>query len=365
MLESTVGIWKERVKIRGECRDVSHYEKLEFIDEGTYGRVYRAREISTGQIYALKQLKFDSYQNSLRSDGFPITSLREISILLQLSHRNIINVHEIVIKPDQPLKPYLVMDYISCELRTLIDDNRSFSHSEIKSLIHQLFTALHYLHSQYIIHRDVKTSNVLLSSEGILKLIDFGLARRVRNVHLNESHSRIESLIDENDQMHARSYTPNVVSLWYRAPELLFGAEIYDSAVDMWSAGCVFCEILLKRALFHGNTELELISSVVKIRGAPSIYNWNGFDQLPHANRLSFNTLVQDNLVNLIKNEVKFSTDAMCDLIDGLLTYDPQKRLTAQQALSHPYFTEWPPAQDESLIQTFPERPSIKRRRLD
>ncbi|DBB18315.1 TPA: hypothetical protein ACH3X3_003266 [Trebouxia sp. C0006] len=184
-----------------QCREVQCFEKLNGINEGTYGMVYRAKEKQTGKIYALKKIKMER-----ETEGFPLTSIREINILLALHHKNIVNVTEVVVgkKLDDV---FMVMEFMEHDLKGLMEERDSsnplFAMSEIKTLVRQLLEGVKYLHDNWVIHRDLKTSNILYNNKGDLKICDFGLARQYGSP--------------------LRPYTHMVVTLWYRAPELLLG----------------------------------------------------------------------------------------------------------------------------------------------
>lgn len=200
------------------CRHVDNYEKLNRIEEGSYGIVYRAKNKSTNKIVALKKLKLETEKN-----GFPITSLREIQTLKMCKHTNIVQVLEIVTTSDFK-HIFIVMEYVEHDLKALMTSMKSpFTLSEAKTLVKQLLSAVAFMHSMYIVHRDLKTSNLLMTNTGQIKVADFGLARRFGSP--------------------LREMTQLVVTLWYRSPELLMGAKEYGTAVDVWSIGCIFAEV--------------------------------------------------------------------------------------------------------------------------
>lgn len=320
-----------------QCRSVECYERLNFIDEGTYGVVFRARDRQTGDVYALKQVKSDRDKN-----GFPVTALREISTLFSVSHENVVQLREVVVTSSLD-RVFLAMEYAQHDLMTLIDRmHRPYSASEIKSLVMQLLRGIAHLHANWIIHRDLKLSNVLLTDHGVLKICDFGLARNYADP--------------------LAKYTPGVVTLWYRAPELLMGASVYSTAVDLWAVGCIFAELLLMKPLLDGKSELDQISKIARLLGAPSEQRWPGFSQLPHAHRLSFRSAPLESSLCSTLNAGALTagsvphTNATVDLIAKMLEYDPQKRISAAAALQHDYFSELPAPKHPSLIQTFPER---------
>ncbi len=222
------------------CRNVENYEWLNRIEEGTYGVVYRAKDKRTEQIVALKKLKMEK-----EKEGFPITSLREINMLLKAKHPNIVHVREIVVGSNMD-KIYIVMDYVEHDLKSLMETMKQpFLEGEVKTLTVQLLRAVHHLHDNWILHRDLKASNLLLSHKGILKVGDFGLAREYGSP--------------------LKPYTPVVVTLWYRAPELLLGVKEYSTAVDMWSVGCIFAEFLLHKPLFQGKSEIDQLNQIFKV----------------------------------------------------------------------------------------------------
>lgn len=197
------------------CRNVEEYKCLNRIAEGTYGIVYRAEDKRTKEIVALKRLKMEK-----EKEGFPITSLREINTLLKAQHPNIVTVREIVVGSNMD-KIFIVMDFIEHDLKSLMETmkakNQAFIPAEVKCLMQQLLKAVAHLHDNWILHRDLKTSNLLLSHKGILKVGDFGLAREYGSP--------------------LKRYTSIVVTLWYRAPELLLGSKEYSTPVDVWSVG--------------------------------------------------------------------------------------------------------------------------------
>lgn len=321
----------ERTKFPAPCRYIDCYERLNFIDEGTYGTVFRAQDVKTKQIYALKQVKSDRDKN-----GFPVTALREINMLFATSHPNIINLHEVVVSPNLD-QVYLVMEYAPHDLSTLLDRmSRPYSASEIKSLMRQLLSGISHLHRKWSMHRDIKPSNILLNHEGVLKICDFGLARQYSDPPSKS--------------------TPNVVTLWYRPPELLLGEARYSTGVDMWAVGCIFAELLLKRPLFTGRTELDQLSQIVQLLGVPTEERWCGFKDLPYAKRFSFKSVARESQLRKTLAKASSATENATHFAEQLFTYDPAKRISAENALRHPYFSELPGPKHPSLIQTFPSK---------
>uniref|UniRef100_A0A663MVB3 Cyclin dependent kinase 10 n=1 Tax=Athene cunicularia TaxID=194338 RepID=A0A663MVB3_ATHCN len=193
----------------GRCRSVKEFEKLNRIGEGTYGIVYRARDTLTDETVALKKVRMDN-----EKDGMPISSLREITLLLQLRHPNIVELKEVVVG-NHLESIFLVMGYCEQDLASLLENMQTpFSEAQVKCIILQVLKGLQYLHENYIIHRDLKVSNLLMTDKGCVKIADFGLARTYG--------------------MPPKPMTPKVVTLWYRAPELLLGMTTQTTSIDMW-----------------------------------------------------------------------------------------------------------------------------------
>ncbi|KAI9009143.1 kinase-like domain-containing protein [Hyaloraphidium curvatum] len=314
------------------CRSVDNFEKLNRIEEGAYGIVYRARDRRTGEIVALKKLKLDKEKN-----GFPVTSLREIQTLLLSKHPNIVNVKEIAVG-ESLTSVFIVMEFIEHDLKSLMEVMRSrsttFLQSEVKTVMLQLLSAVRHLHDNWIIHRDLKTSNLLMNNRGMIKVADFGLARR------------FGSPLGPMTQL--------VVTLWYRAPELLLGAKEYTTAIDMWSIGCIFAEVVNNEPLMQGRNEIDQLTKMFQLLGTPTEAVWPGYQNLPNAQTISFAHQPH----NKLRTTLPFMTQAGLDLLQQLLTYDPEQRITADGALKHAYFREAPAPKDPSMFPTFPSKAS-------
>ncbi|KDQ63776.1 hypothetical protein JAAARDRAFT_148442 [Jaapia argillacea MUCL 33604] len=317
-------------------RSVYSYERLNQIEEGSYGVVFRARDKITGDIVALKKLKMDEEKH-----GFPITALREINALMSCRHENVVNIREVVVG-DTLTQVFVVMDFIEHDLKTLLTLMPSpFLQSEIKTLMIQLLSAVGHCHERWILHRDLKTSNLLMNNRGTIKVADFGLARRY------------------GDPVGVGGLTQLVVTLWYRAPEVLMGATTYSTAIDMWSVGCIFAELLLKEPLFQAKSELELISMIFKLLGPPTSSSWPEFSSLPLAKSLSLPAPHHGGM----RQRFQYLTNAGLDLMGKMLTYDPERRITAEEALQHPYFKESPLPKHPDLFGSFPSAAAGEKRR--
>ena len=306
------------------CRRVDCFERLDRIEEGSYGVVYRARDIETREIVALKRVKLT---REACVNGFPVTALREANVLLTLAHENIVRVKEMVVG-DASDQVFMVMTCFDRDLKSCLRDHEGpLAQADMKCLASQLFAAVAHMHSRWYIHRDIKTSNVLYNDDGRLALCDFGLARRFG---------------DPVEPM-----TTNVVTLWYRCPELLLGATSYSTAVDNWSVGCVLAELLLKQPVFAGRSEVEQLHAIFKVLGAPS----DGYlTELPLADTLlNFGKRRPKNRLREKFPTATFGSTATTpltasglDLLQRLFAYDPSSRLGAAQASSHNYFREAP-----------------------
>uniref|UniRef100_A0A5F8GIZ2 Cyclin-dependent kinase 7 n=1 Tax=Monodelphis domestica TaxID=13616 RepID=A0A5F8GIZ2_MONDO len=265
------------------------YEKLDFLGEGQFATVYKARDKNTGQIVAIKKIKLG--HRSEAKDGINRTALREIKLLQELSHPNIIGV---IIK----------------------DNSLVLTPSHIKAYMLMTLQGLEYLHQHWILHRDLKPNNLLLDENGVLKLADFGLAKSFGSPN--------------------RAYTHQVVTRWYRAPELLFGARMYGVGVDMWAVGCILAELLLRVPFLPGDSDLDQLTRIFETLGTPTEEQWPGMCSLP--DYVTFKSFPGIPLQHIFSA----AGDDLLDLIQGLFTFNPCTRLTATQALKTKYFSNRP-----------------------
>lgn len=312
----------------GRCRRVDEFEKLNRLGEGSYGTVYRAKDLKTSEVVALKKVILHN-----EKDGFPKVSIREIRLLFKLKHPNVVEMTEVVVG-QQPGSIFLVFEYCEHDIGALLDAmERPFMPAEVKGLLQQMLRGLAYLHGNFVIHRDLKLSNLLLTNRGMLKLADFGMAR--------EFTSPPEPI------------TTNVVTLWYRAPELLFGAKQYNIAVDMWSTGCMFGELLYHRPLMPGKHEEHQCHLICDLLGTPKPKIWPGLEHLPNYQKWEAN-LPRNDMNNL---GVKFpdATDGCLDLINRMLCFDPDRRESAASSLQHSYFSEAPAPTEPQWMPSFKE----------
>ena len=313
------------------CAEVSKYEKLAKIGQGTFGEVFKARDKKNkAKIVALKKVLMDNER-----EGFPITALREIRILQLLTHDNIVNLIEICRSKATEFNKhkstfYLVFDFCEHDLAGLLSNfNVKFSLGEIKKVMQQLLNGLYYIHSNKIIHRDMKAANVLITKQGILKLADFGLARAIS--------------INKNGQ--PNRYTNRVVTLWYRPPELLLGERNYGAPVDLWGAGCIMAEMWTRSPIMQGNTEQHQLTLIAQLCGAMTPEVWPGVESLDLYHKLD----IPKNQKRIVKERLKpYVKDQFAvDLLDKLLCLCPDHRLDANAALDHDFF--WTDPMPESL----------------
>ncbi len=220
--------------------DRTIFDKNETIGSGTYGVVYKGVNKLTNEIIAIKKIRIE-----MESEGVPSTALREISILRELKHRNIVELKDVVCSEN---KLYLLFEYLEIDLRkyleSLMENNEELEPEFVKSFIFQILEGVAYCHSKKIIHRDLKPQNLLLDHSGRIKIADFGLARAF--------------------SIPIRPYTKEVLTLWYRAPEILLGCVEYSTPVDIWSVGCIFAELILKKPLFQGDYDLDQLLKIFK-----------------------------------------------------------------------------------------------------
>lgn len=287
------------------------YQKLEKVGEGTYGIVYKAKSLVTGEILALKRIRLEA-----EDEGIPSTAIREISLLKELRHPNIVRLYDVV---HQEKKLTLVFEYLDQDLKKYLDCCLNGMELMImKSFLYQLLTGVAYCHHHRVLHRDLKPQNLLINREGELKLADFGLARAFG--------------------IPVRSYTHEVVTLWYRAPDVLLGSRKYSTPVDIWSIGCIFAEMVNGQTLFTGTSEQSQLETIFKHLGTPTEALFPGISELPDW-RANFE---QHPAPKTLQSLVPSLEPSGVDLLESMLTYDPARRITAQDARHHQFFESLP-----------------------
>ncbi|XP_062522213.1 cyclin-dependent kinase 18-like [Corticium candelabrum] len=286
---------------------VETYEKMEKLGEGTYATVYKGRSNINNMAVALKEIRLE------HEEGAPCTAIREISLLKDLNHANIVTLHDII-HTDRALT--LVFEYLEQDLKQYMDNCAGMmSMNNIRLFHFQLLRGLEYCHKRKVLHRDMKPQNLLINSVGDLKLADFGLARA--------------------KSVPSKTYSSEVVTLWYRPPDILLGSVTYGPAIDMWGAGCILYEMTAGRPLFPGSTVEEELTLIWKVLGTPTDETWPG---------ITSNTEFISGRYKMYK-PLPFSKHAPrldregLDLINSLLKYQGKDRMLAARAMKHPYFT--------------------------
>jgi len=286
---------------------LNDYVRIEKIGEGTYGVVYKAKEKQTGKFVALKKIRLDN-----EDEGVPSTAVREISLLNELSkHPNVVKLLS-VLHEDSRL--YLCFEFLLMDLKKYFDTvNGPLDKMLVKSYLYQICSGIEYCHARRIIHRDLKPQNLLIDENGLIKLADFGLGRAVG--------------------VPVRAYTHEVVTLWYRCPEVLLGCKRYACGIDTWSIGTIFAEMINKKPIFQGDSEIDELFKIFQILGTPTNAEWEGVEDFP-AYKREFPKWSRKDLAKIVPGLDR----AGLDLLEKFLLYDPKTRISARKALNHPYF---------------------------
>ncbi|AAS54249.2 AGL242Cp [Eremothecium gossypii ATCC 10895] len=296
----------------------SQFKQLERLGNGTYATVYKGLNKTTGLYVALKEVKLDS------EEGTPSTAIREISLMKELKHENIVRLYDVIHTEN---KLTLVFEFMDNDLKKFMDSRldrempRGLELSLVKYFQWQLLQGVAFCHENRILHRDLKPQNLLINNKGQLKLGDFGLARAF-GIPVN-------------------TFSSEVVTLWYRAPDVLMGSRTYCTSIDIWSCGCILAEMIMGKALFPGTNDDEQLKLIFETMGTPTEQTWVGVSQLPKYNPqipLYPNKDIKQLLQATTKEQI---SDVLVNLIQGLLQLNPSMRLSAQQALSHPLFEEY------------------------
>ncbi|KAL7669421.1 hypothetical protein ACOME3_010076 [Neoechinorhynchus agilis] len=305
------------------------YQKLERLGEGTYATVFKGRSLLTGQLVALKQIRLEP------QEGAPCTAIREVSLLKQLRHANIVTLHDIIYdkvpREQSDRMNYrqltFVFEYVDRDLKQYMEqetNGHGIHPHNIRLFMYQLCRALAYCHDRKILHRDLKPQNLLISRRGELKLADFGLARA--------------------KSIPTRSYSNEVVTLWYRPPDVLLGSTEYTSSIDMWGVGCIFAEMFTGRPLFPGSKCEDQLLLIFKLIGTPLVYEVaDAIGNCPrkqHSGAMHLPSLpifAARPLSNIFQNKHLMSFETL-DLLEKLLVFNPNLRASSRECTEHAYF---------------------------
>lgn len=292
---------------------MENYIKVEKIGEGTYGVVYKGKHKKTGRIVALKKIRIEN-----EDEGVPSTAIREISMLKELIHPNIVGLLDVLMQEN---RLYLVFEFLAMDLKKYLDSIPTGQFMEkdlVKSYMFQLLEGILFCHRRRILHRDLKPQNLLIDQKGALKMADFGLARAFG--------------------VPVRVYTHEVVTLWYRAPEVLLGSPRYSTPVDIWSVGCIFAEMANKSPLFRGDSEIDQLFRIFRTLGTPTEEVWPGVSEMPDYKNSFPNW--KSNSISVLSNRLGLDGQS---LLEEMLVYNPGDRISALDALEHEYFADFDP----------------------
>ncbi|KAJ3297218.1 Pkinase-domain-containing protein [Rhizoclosmatium globosum] len=285
------------------------YLRLEKLGEGTYATVYKGKNRITNDIVALKEIHLDP------EEGAPSTAIREISLMKELRQNNIVRLYD-VIHNDKTLT--LVFEYMDQDLKKFMDTQGSHGALQpalCKTFLFQLLKGIAFCHENRVLHRDLKPQNLLINSKMELKIADFGLARAF-GIPVN-------------------TFSNEVVTLWYRAPDVLLGSRNYSTSIDIWSAGCIMAEIYSGKPLFPGKTNEDQLMRIFKLLGTPTDQTWPHVSEMPEYKK-TFPYYPPQSLAA----KLPVIEPVGLDLLTRMIQYQPQLRISAKEAMNHAYFVD-------------------------
>jgi len=285
---------------------IDTYTKLDKLGEGTYATVFKGKSRLTDNLVALKEIRLE------HEEGAPCTAIREVSLLKDLKHANIVTLHDIV-HTDKSLT--LVFEYLERDLKQYMDDcGAILAMNNVKLFLFQMLRGLAYCHARRVLHRDLKPQNLLINERGELKLADFGLARA--------------------KSVPTKTYSNEVVTLWYRPPDVLLGSTEYSTPIDMWGVGCIFYEMASGRPLFPGSTVEDELHLIFKVLGTPNEDNWPGIGRTEELQSYKFPHYTAEPLV---ARAPRLDPDGI-SLLNSFLHFEARRRISAREAMKNPYF---------------------------
>ncbi|KAL4457820.1 hypothetical protein ABPG75_012685 [Micractinium tetrahymenae] len=286
---------------------MENYTKGVVLGVGTFGKVLMATHKETGEVVAIKKIQVGE-----KGEGVNVTALREVKLLRELRSPYLVRLLEVL---PQKKGINLVMEYCASDLEHIIKDRSCLlSAGDIKAYMQMILRALDFCHSHWVVHRDIKPNNFLVTASGELKLADFGLARMYGSPD--------------------RRYTNQVFARWYRPPELLYGSTCYGPGVDIWAAGCIFAELLLRRPWFVGDSDVEVLTKIFMALGTPTDESWGGLRAMPAF--MEFQPTPAPGLRKIFPASI--ASDDALDLLSRMMSFDASRRITAADALQHRYF---------------------------
>lgn len=307
------------------------YTLVKPIGQGAYGVVCSARDNETGEVVAIKKLtKIFSHTVDCKR------TLREIKLLRHFHHENVVHIIDIL-KPHTSKEDcqdlYIVFELMDTDLHQITTSPQPLTDEHCQYFVYQILRGMNYIHSANVIHRDLKPGNLLLNANCDLKVADFGLARTAQ--------------VDN----HAGFMTEYVATRWYRAPEIMLSWKEYTKAIDVWSVGCIFAELIGRKPLFPGRDYVQQINLICSILGTPSEEDTRYIESdrakryiqsLPARPKISFQAIYPE------------ASEMAIDLLEKMLVFDPTKRISVSQALSHPYFAHLHDPDDEPTADPIP-----------
>ncbi|PAA70153.1 hypothetical protein BOX15_Mlig000972g1, partial [Macrostomum lignano] len=302
---------------------ITSYRKLDKLGQGTYATVYRGKSLLTDSLVALKEIRLE------HDEGAPCTAIREVSLLRDLKHANIVTLHDII-HTDKSLT--LVFEYLDKDLKQCLEECSGLLHEgNVRLYLYQLLRGLEYCHRRRYLHRDLKPQNILLNQRGELKLADFGLARA--------------------NSVPSKTYSNEVCTLWYRPADVLLGNTEYSTHIDLWGVGAIFFEMITGRPMFPGSTVEEQLQLIFRTLGSPTEESWPGSESNQQLQAYNFpHWLGMD-----LKSVAPRLSPTGQDLMRQLLQYQANRRISAEKAKLHPYFMQFMPA----ILNDLPDTSSI------